>query len=137
MRITFDSNVWEFVVKPSRMSNNSNHGDFCAIHEALRTKRIEGFISETVGTLEAIKRTERNTYFNSIKPIVDVKPEIVKGNQVVLSVKIGTDHRQHPGLAPILQNGLEAASTSNTMPTNMMLSRPPNAVTIGERCLTR
>ena len=46
MRITFDSNVWEFVVKPSRMSNNSNHGDFCAIHEALRTKRIEGFISK-------------------------------------------------------------------------------------------
>jgi hypothetical protein len=34
---------------------------------------------------------------------------MVQGNQVVLSVKVGTNHGQHPGLAPILQDGLEAA----------------------------
>lgn len=109
MRVTFDSNVWQMVVRPSLVPKHRNYGDFCAVHEALRTKRIEGFISETVGTLEAIKRAGRSSYFNSIKPVVDVKPEIVKGNQVVFRVQIGTNHGRHPGLAPILQDGLEAA----------------------------
>jgi hypothetical protein len=109
MRVTFDSNVWEFVVRPSRVPDNPNHGDFCAVHEALRSKRVEGFISETVGTLEAIKRVGRSSYFNSIKPTVDVKLENVKGNQLLITVNIGTNHRQHPGLKPILQGGLDAA----------------------------
>jgi hypothetical protein len=109
MRITFDSNVWQMVVRPSLVPKHENYGDFCAVHEALRSKRIEGFICETVGTLEAIKRAGRSSYFNSIRPIVEVKLENVKGNQSLISVNIGTNHRQHPGLVPILQDGLEAA----------------------------
>jgi len=109
MRITFDSNVWQMVVRPSLVPKHQNYDDFCFVHEALRSKRIEGFISETVGTLEAIKRAGRSSYFNSIRPIVDVKLENVKGNQLLISVNIGTNHAQHPGLAPVLQDRLEAA----------------------------
>jgi hypothetical protein len=109
MRITFDSNVWQMVVMPSLVPTHKDHDDFVTFHEALRTKHIEGFISETVGTLEAIKLAGRTSYFTSIKPIVDVKTEVKTGNQIVLSVKIGTNHSQHPGLPPVLQDRLEAA----------------------------
>jgi hypothetical protein len=108
MRVTLDSNVWQIVVRPSLAPRHENHDDFVSVHEALRNKRIEGFISETVGTLEAIKKGGRASYFTAIRPIVDVNTEAT-GNNVLMSIKIGTNHGQHPGLPPILLEGLEAA----------------------------
>ena len=97
------------MARPNLGPKNRHYDDFCVVHEALGSKRISGFICETVGTLEAIKLAGRSAYFNSIRPNVDVKPTFMKENQVVLSVNIGTNHSQHPGLVPILQDGLEAA----------------------------
>jgi len=108
MRVTFDSNVWQFVVQPDLAQKNKSHDDFVIVHEALRSRRIEGFISETVGTLEGIRCVGRVSYFSSIKPIVDVKTER-SGTNILASVQIGPDHGQHPGLAPVLQERLNAA----------------------------
>lgn len=108
MRVTLDSNVWQFVVRPELVPNHPHHDDFVLTREALRTKRIEGFLSETFGTLEAFKNSAKPSYFSSIRPNVDVRTETV-GNGALMSIGIGTNHGRHPGLKPILQDGLNAA----------------------------
>lgn len=108
MRVTFDTNVWQKVVVPSLASENSLYDAFTTVHEALRRKRIQGFICETVGTLEAVRRTGRKAYFTSIKPTVEVKTT-AQGGKALLTVNIGTDHDQHPGLPNVLRERLELA----------------------------
>jgi hypothetical protein len=108
MRVTFDSNVWQKVVKPSLARGTSFYDDFTTVHEALRAKQIQGFICETVGTLEAVRRAGRKAYFSSIKPIVEVKTDDRAG-QALLTINVGTNHNQHPGLASVLRERLELA----------------------------
>lgn len=108
MRVTFDTNVWQQVVTPSLAMKDSRYRAFLTIHEALRTKQIQGFICETVGTLEAITRAGRKGYFTSIKPSVKVKGD-AQGSQVRLAINIGTNHDQHPGLPNVLRKRLELA----------------------------
>jgi hypothetical protein len=108
MRVTFDSNVWQMVVMPNLASKTSLYDAFTTVHEALRTEQIQGFICETVGTLEAVRLTGRKAYFTSIKPIVEVKAD-AHGGQALLTINIGTDHNQHPGLPNVLRERLELA----------------------------
>jgi hypothetical protein len=108
MRVTFDSNVWQKVVKPSLTRKTSLYDAFTTVHEALRTKKIQGFICETVGTLEAVRLAGRKAYFTSIKPIVEVKCD-AQGGQVHLTINIGTNHDQHAGLPNVLSERLQLA----------------------------
>ncbi len=68
LRVTFDSNVWQMVVMPNLSSKTSLYDDFITIHDSLRANQIRGFISETVGTLEAIKSVGRKPYPASQEP---------------------------------------------------------------------
>jgi hypothetical protein len=108
MRVTFDSNAWQKVVVPNLARKTSLYDAFADIHEALRTKEIQGFICETVGTLEAIRRRVRKAYFTSIKPAVKVQSD-AKGDQILVNINIGPNHDQHPGLPHILRERLEFA----------------------------
>lgn len=108
-RVTFDSNVWQMVLMPSLSSKTYLYTDFITIHDSLRAQQIQGFISETVGTLEAIKSVGRKAYFTSIKPKVDVQVVNVTGGQALLKIDIGTTHDQHPGLHRVLKERLELA----------------------------
>lgn len=108
MRVTFDSNAWQKVVVPNLARKTSLYDAFAGIHEALRVSKIQGFVCETVGTLEAIKRPTRKTYFTSIKPAVKVQSN-AKGNQILMNINIGANHDQHPGLPPVLRERLELA----------------------------
>jgi hypothetical protein len=109
LRVTFDSNVWQMVIMPSLASKTPLYTDFITIHDSLRTRRIQGFISETVGTLEAIKSVGRKAYFTSIQPRVNVEVVNVVGGQALLKIDIGTTHDQHPGLHRVLKERLELA----------------------------
>jgi hypothetical protein len=109
LRVTFDSNVWQMAVTPSLASKTELYGDFVAIHEALRRQQIQGFISETVGTLEAIRNLGRKAYFTSIRPNVNVQVVNVTRGQALLKIDIGTTHDQHPGLHRVLEERLQLA----------------------------
>ena len=109
LRVTFDSNVWQMVIMPSLASKTPLYADFITIHDSLRAKQIQGFISETVGTLEAIRSVGRKAYFTSIKPKVDVQVVNVTGGQALLKIDIGTTHDQHQGLHRVLKDRLELA----------------------------
>ena len=109
LRVTFDSNVWQMVIMPDLASKTSFYDDFITIHNSLRTNQIQGFISETVGTLEAITSAGRKAYFTSIKPNVGVQLVSVTGNSMLLKIDLGTTHDQHPGLHRVLKDRLELA----------------------------
>jgi hypothetical protein len=109
LRVTFDSNVWQMAVMPSLAGKTGLFADFVVINDALQTKQIQGFISETVGTLEAIRNVGRKAYFTSIKPKVNVQVVNATQGQALLKIDIGTTHDQHPGLHRVLKERLELA----------------------------
>jgi hypothetical protein len=96
------------VVVPRLARRTKMFDAFTTVHDALCRKRIQGFICETVGTLEAVRLAGRKAYFTSIKPIVDVKT-VAQGAQVLLTVNVGANHGQHPGLPNVLSERLELA----------------------------
>jgi hypothetical protein len=109
LRVTFDSNVWQMAIMPSLASKTELFADFVTIHDGLKAKQIQGFISETVGTLEAIRNVGRKAYFTSIKPKVNVQVINATSGQALLKIEFGTTHDQHPGLHRVLEERLGLA----------------------------
>src|ERR1700723_1472660 len=110
LRVTFDSNVWQMAVMPSLASKTELYGDFVAIHDALRRKQIQGFVSETVGTLEAIRNLGRKAYFTSIRPNVNVQVVNVTRGQALLRIDIGPPHNKNQALPRALEKRLNSPS---------------------------
>lgn len=108
-RVTFDSNVWQQAVMPSLARKTELFADFVTIHDALQANQIQGFICETVGTLEAIRNVGRKAYFTSIKPKVNVQVVNATHGQALLKIDIGVTHDQHPGLNSFLEQRLQLA----------------------------
>ena len=108
IRVTFDSNVWESVVFPDQHQKNPNHICLLRIKEALQDGRFQGYICETVATLEAIKKEKRAHYFANKKPKINVQTEGI-GNNIRLEITIETDHNLHPGVNKKLTEKLHEA----------------------------
>jgi len=73
MKITFDSNVWRHVCSSAVFPNDNSIEDFIKIKQAITENKIDPFISETVFTIEAIKRKERKTFLGSRKVKIDTE----------------------------------------------------------------
>jgi hypothetical protein len=84
LRVTFDSNTWQCVVRPDKFAKDPRHSPFLLLNKALRCGRIQGFLVDTMATLEGVPRADRGKYLASDKP--------------------------HPGLAPILVDRLRDAA---------------------------
>jgi hypothetical protein len=104
IKVTFDSNAWQRVVRPNSFLKDPRHSDFQKIHDAVKNGSVVGFISETVGTLEAVQKKVRPTYFGRSKPAAVVTPTVGGA-----SISLGPNHSAHPGLAPILSDVLKDA----------------------------
>ncbi|MEI7594137.1 MAG: hypothetical protein WCK02_00195 [Bacteroidota bacterium] len=88
MKIIFDSNVWRIICIPSDFPNDHCIGDFIKIRQAIVDKIIDPYISETVFTIEAIKRVDRQEYFGSSKAKIKMTENANNNN---LSIEIGPD----------------------------------------------
>jgi hypothetical protein len=65
MRVTFDSNVYDKVVRPAMYPRDPEIREMIVVHQALKDGRIQGFTCETVITLEGIGRDDRAMVFGS------------------------------------------------------------------------
>ena len=108
MRVTFDSNVWQMIVMPALARNTDLHNAYEIVHDGVRNGQVQGFICETVGTLEAVRISGRKTYFTSLRPRVEVKTDFRAG-QGLMTINIDPNHDQHPGLPKVLTDRLEIA----------------------------
>lgn len=109
IRVTFDSHVWQLVVRPDKHLKDKNHKHLLTINDTLRKGSLQGFICETVGTLEGISRDCRANYFAAIRPIVDVRTEAI-GNTIKVQFAIRPDDAKHLGLSPVMTDRLREAA---------------------------
>ena len=82
MKVMFDSNVWEIVATPAKWKNELSQKDFKKIHKSIFRNKIEAYLSETIFTIEAIKKIERQDFFASVKPKITT---ITKSNEKLVS----------------------------------------------------
>ncbi|MBE5319924.1 hypothetical protein IM793_12200 [Pedobacter sp. MR2016-19] len=92
MKIIFDSNVWQIVTIPQDFPTETSLSDFEKINHAIIDKTIEPFLSETIFTIEAIKKIERQDFFSSTKPKIVIK-EKANGNSISLDFNIGPNEK--------------------------------------------
>lgn len=129
MRVTFDSNVWEQVVRPQAHLNSPQFTELQVVHDALRTGRISGFISETFATVEAIKRKARFEYLESRPLPIEVEWAPGDGGTLAGVLKIAADPAHHPGLLPVLRDRFTEALALDfkVLPsTRLGALRPPD-----------
>lgn len=108
MKVTFDSNSWQPIVLPDKFPKDPRCSNFLKIQASARDGRIRGYISETVATLEGIKKIDRASYFSGSAPKVDFHEEVV-GDRIRIRFTMGPDDTLHPGLPAVLSDRLKAA----------------------------
>lgn len=110
MKIIFDSNVWQIVTLPSDFPNEPLIADFIKINQAIIDKKIEPFLSETIFTIEAIRKVERQDFFSSTSAKI-IKEEKATDNGISLSFTIGPNEKDAIDFSerPILKKYFDAA----------------------------
>lgn len=101
-KVTFDSNVFQPIVRPDKFPNDGEVTALQAIHDALKAGKLVGFVAETQADLEAIKRNNRPAYFSGVKTDVNFTETDQPSGVIKLSMSIGPKENAHPGLHPIL-----------------------------------
>jgi hypothetical protein len=99
MKINFDSNVWRIVANPDapEYSAEPSLKDFRKIRQAIIDKAIEPLLTETMFTLEAIKKKDRKDFFSDYEPNIDIKEGVTSDGMLSLQITIGPDKTAHPG----------------------------------------
>lgn len=130
MRVTFDTNVWNRMVLPDRYANRPNYLALLKIKDAVRNRRVQGFISEGFGTVESVKKQDRALFHVQNVPSVKVTHNSHGPNLHCLSIEIEAKHDLHPGLTPEFDEELkEALSIGMKLLTTPYMALPvPNAL---------
>ena len=68
MQVTFDTNAFDKVIRPTVYPKDPDFQDMVVIHEAVKDARVQAFISDTTLTLEGIGSDDRATVFGSTGP---------------------------------------------------------------------
>ena len=97
MKITFDSNTWRKVASPNNFPKDPIINDYRIIRESISNGRIIPFISETVFTLEAIKKIDRKKFFKDYKAVITTEISETDNGYIKMQFKIGPNTNAHPG----------------------------------------
>lgn len=116
MRVMFDTNTWQKVVAPERFPRDPQQHLMIDIRRAVETGRIQGFISETVATLEAVPKGQRSAFLlRREEDAVQVvsrhavpNPE-TGGTKYQFTLQLAGNSAAHPGLKPVLSDRLQLA----------------------------
>ena len=109
MKVMFDSNVWQKIVEPLDYPEDNQLSDFIKIHESLKSKNISPYISETIFTLEAIKKIERQDFYSSKIGKIEITRGISKGKAIGLNISIGSQEGINFNERPILKKYFDKA----------------------------
>ena len=112
MKVTFDSNVWQPVVKPENYLADPDAASFARIHAAIVDEQVAPFISETIFTLEGISRGDRKSWLGNYAAKV-TSTESANGNAIRVKLSIGSNSDAHPGNNAYLTEYLLAARALN------------------------
>ena len=100
MRVTFDSNVYRRIVSPEKFPRDTRSADLTLIHESLKDGLMQGFLCESIVTLEGVRRADRGDYFSAVKlKVVFTEGESDDGS-LRLTAAAGPHSQGHPGMPP-------------------------------------
>lgn len=92
MKITFDTNALSRVAQPDLFPKDASQPDFFKINAALKANSIAGAFSETVVTIEGMRRVDRAPVFagTRLRPEYDPVFEDEHGNHV-MTIKLNVE----------------------------------------------
>ncbi|MBR8360589.1 hypothetical protein KDW10_25015 [Burkholderia vietnamiensis] len=67
MKVTFDTNTLDKAVRPERFTKDPDRSHFDTVHQALAAGTVQGFVCETIVTLEGIQKDDRSSVFGSTR----------------------------------------------------------------------
>lgn len=129
MQVTFDTHVWNRMVFPERYSDRPNYAAMVKINHAIRSGPVRGFLCESFGTIEFIKREDRARFHLQGVPKVQVKHTSHGPGLHCLKIDIQAQHSLHPGLTPEFEEELKEALAMGMK----LLSAPYIGVAIPDR----
>jgi hypothetical protein len=107
MKVTFDSNLWERVVHPHTFPlPPETHAQLLTVHEALKAGRVTGFITESVPTLEGVKRKDRPKFMTG----QTMRPRVLDTDPEFKPVIFAPDQSARPDLMPVLIDRMKDAA---------------------------
>jgi len=109
MNVTFDTNVWNRMAFPERYSDRPNYAALVKINNAIRSGQVRGFLSESFGTIESIKREDRARFHLQDVPKVEVTHNSHGPGLHCLTIGIQANHSLHPGLTKEFEEELNKA----------------------------
>lgn len=109
MKVFFDSNVWRIISLPQDFPNERIINDFVKIRQAIVEKRIEAFLSETIFTIECIRKLDRKKYISARKPRFEYVNKVIDENTMHTSITIGSGDSINLNQTPILKKYFDAA----------------------------
>jgi hypothetical protein len=109
MLVTFDSQTFRSVVEPHCHLRHFSLQALERVHAAVINKTIHPIASEGMFTLEEIARADRASFLSNRRPRVETVEDKCLGNTIHLTLEVGPDHSQHPGLSTESQNRFHAA----------------------------
>ena len=95
MDITFDTNVWEKVVKEEK-----HH--FVKIKNKILDGTIQAYICEITLSLESIQKKKRAEFFGNYEPSMTVEHLLPENGMLGMRIGFGPNTELHPGLHPKL-----------------------------------
>jgi hypothetical protein len=122
---TFDSNVWRPIATPSRFPNEASLATYERLRALVAGAKLDAFLSETVFTLEQIKKGDRKSFLSTYRPSVRVV-ESEKDGAIKLSFSIGPPAKAHRGNPPVVEQHLQDA-----LAIGMLLLRAPRIAGVG------
>jgi len=111
MKMFFDSNVWQIVTLPFEFPDEPLIADFFKINQAIKDKKIEPFLSETIFTIEAIRKIERKEVFSSTSLKCNSEEKETESGEIVQNFTFGPDEKDAISLTdkPILKKYFDEA----------------------------
>ena len=107
--VTFDSNVWRPIASPAKFPKEADLETYEIIREAIISSKIVALLSETIFTIEQIKRTDRASFISSYKPNIDFDEKVNPDGSIALGFSIRPNQSAHPGLPQVVINHLNDA----------------------------
>lgn len=104
MKVTFDSNTWRKVASPDNFLKDPINADYRRIRKAINDRKVIPFISETIFTLEAIKKIDRKQFFKDYKSVQTIDVSEDEDGYVKFRFVIGPNTNAHPGNSGFLKD---------------------------------
>ena len=100
MKIMFDSNVWQKVVCPDDYKSDVDYIYYENINKAIKDDKIKPYLSETIFTIEAIRKVERQDFWGNYKPEFNTQIEDCGNGNINIKITIappeGLDFKDRP-----------------------------------------